>query len=77
MVSIHWFKEKQDKIENSTAIEVFLDKEKVANYQLLMLNRDILTRGGLGYLCIRHNDLDVEKALKAVNEASKIIANDN
>ncbi|MHA1461536.1 MAG: aspartate aminotransferase family protein [Candidatus Heimdallarchaeota archaeon] len=76
MVSIHWFKEKQEKIENSTAIEVYLDKEKVANYMLLMLNREILTRGGLGYLSIKHTDLDVEKALKAVNEASKIIAND-
>ncbi len=76
MISIHWFKEKQENIENSTAIKVSLDKEKVANYQLLMLNREILTRGGLGYLSIKHTELDVEKALKAITEATKIIAND-
>jgi len=75
MISIHWFKEKQEKVENSTKIKVSLDSEKVANYQLLMLNRNILTRGGLGYLSIKHNELDVEKTLNAIDEAARIIRN--
>ena len=73
MISIHWFQEKQKEISSSSEIKLYSDKNKVAQYQLAMFNKNILVRGGLGYLSIKHSDKDIEKTLQAIEEVTKMI----
>ncbi|HUU77699.1 MAG TPA: aspartate aminotransferase family protein [candidate division Zixibacteria bacterium] len=73
MISIHWFQEKQKEIFSGSEIKLNLDKKKVSQYQLLMFNRDILVRGGLGYLSIKHTQEQIEKTLNAIDETTKIV----
>ena len=73
MISIHWFQEKQTEISSSTEIKLNSDKNKIAQYQLAMFNKNILVRGGLGYLSTKHSDEDIEKTLEAIEEVTKLI----
>ena len=73
MISIHWFKEKLTKLETGSDVKLNLDSNKNALHTLLMFNQDILTRGGLGYLSIKHKKEDNQRAIKAINESVKTI----
>ncbi len=70
---IHWFKKPVTKITSSSDIKLNADKEKVNQFQLLMLNRGILTRTGFGTLSIKHTKENYEKTMDALDETVKLI----
>ncbi|TFF85030.1 aspartate aminotransferase family protein [Candidatus Heimdallarchaeota archaeon] len=69
MGSVHWLKEKKRKIRLSSELKQLIDKERVANFQLLMLNNNILVRGGLGYLSVKHTQEDIDRTIKVMEKA--------
>lgn len=73
MISLHWFKEKLSKLNSGTEVKLNLNKEKISLFQLLLFNRNVLIRGGFGYLCIKHTDEEIEKTLKAMDESIEIL----
>ncbi|MGC9778652.1 MAG: aspartate aminotransferase family protein [Candidatus Heimdallarchaeota archaeon] len=73
MICIHWFKERISELKTSSEVKLNLDSEKVNRFQLLMLNRSILTRSGFGYLCTEHSKEDIEIAMMKLEETVKII----
>ncbi|MHA1759021.1 MAG: aspartate aminotransferase family protein [Candidatus Heimdallarchaeota archaeon] len=73
MISIHWFKERLAQLETGSEVKLNLDSNRVALHHLLMFNQDILSRGGLGYLSIKHKKEDNQRAVKAINDSVKTI----
>ncbi|MEA2070847.1 MAG: aspartate aminotransferase family protein [Asgard group archaeon] len=75
MSSFHWLKKKpRKKPVNSSEIFEKLDSKKSAYNQLLMFNRGILVRGGLGYLSAAHQPNDVEKTIKTIRECTELLS---
>ncbi|MBN1328889.1 MAG: aspartate aminotransferase family protein [Candidatus Heimdallarchaeota archaeon] len=70
---IHWFKKLLSEVRSSSDIKLNADKEKVNQFQLLMLNRNILTRTGFGTLSIKHTKDDFIKTMSALDETIKIL----
>ncbi len=77
MICIHWFKEKNIRSESSAFLKLNVDKDKIAQFQLLMLNRGILIRSGFGYLSVEHTEKDYNKTLEAMEESIKIMIQKN
>ncbi|HUT81790.1 MAG TPA: aspartate aminotransferase family protein [Candidatus Bathyarchaeia archaeon] len=70
---IHWFKKPLAKVSSSSDVKLNSDNEKVNQFQLLMLNRNILTRTGFGTLSIKHTQDDFDKTMIALDETIKML----
>ncbi|MBD3191371.1 MAG: aminotransferase class III-fold pyridoxal phosphate-dependent enzyme [Candidatus Heimdallarchaeota archaeon] len=77
LIYLHWLKKPILRIETGTELRQNMDKEKVAKFQLLMFNRDIHVRGGMGSISIKHTDEDIERTLVAVEDAIKVMAEES
>jgi glutamate-1-semialdehyde 2,1-aminomutase len=74
MSCIHWFKKPKATI--SSGSEIQLDGNPIMNkkLQLLLFNRGLLVRTGLGYVSYRHSNEDFTKTLKAIDESIQILS---